>query len=75
MASCCGHLGGGSRSVGYRAISFSNSSLRGTSLCWQLVPVEAPATVHLCQINYQWRLLFRWNGGQSQNVQILDYHK
>jgi proteic killer suppression protein len=29
---------------------------------------------HSIRINAQWRLVFRWNGGQSQNVQILDYH-
>ena len=30
---------------------------------------------HSIRINDQWRLVFRWNGGQSQNVQILDYHR
>jgi len=27
------------------------------------------------RINDQWRLVFRWSDGQSQDVQILDYHK
>jgi proteic killer suppression protein len=30
---------------------------------------------HSIRINDQWRLVFRWSGGQSHDVQILDYHK
>jgi len=30
---------------------------------------------HSIRINDQWRLIFRWSGGQSQDVQILDYHR
>ena len=30
---------------------------------------------HSIRINDQWRLVFRWSGGQSQDVQILDYHR
>ena len=26
------------------------------------------------RINDQWRLVFRWNSGQAENVQIVDYH-
>ena len=26
------------------------------------------------RINDQWRLVFCWNGGQAENVQIVDYH-
>ncbi|MSQ98551.1 MAG: hypothetical protein EXR85_04550 [Xanthomonadales bacterium] len=29
---------------------------------------------HSIRINDQWRLVFRWNGGQAVDVQILDYH-
>ena len=30
---------------------------------------------HSIRINDQWRLVFRWSGGQSNDVQIVDYHK
>ena len=30
---------------------------------------------HSIRINDQWRLVFRWSGGQSHDAQILDYHK
>jgi proteic killer suppression protein len=30
---------------------------------------------HSIRINDQWRLVFRWSGGQSKDVQILDYHR
>ena len=30
---------------------------------------------HSIRINDQWRLVFRWSGGQPQDVQILDYHR
>ncbi|MFT4564589.1 MAG: proteic killer suppression protein [Gammaproteobacteria bacterium] len=30
---------------------------------------------HSIRINDQWRLVFRWSGGQSHDVQILNYHK
>ncbi len=26
------------------------------------------------RINDQWRLIFRWNSGQAENLQIVDYH-
>jgi proteic killer suppression protein len=26
------------------------------------------------RINDQWRIVFRWNEGQSENVKIVDYH-
>ncbi len=26
------------------------------------------------RINDQWRIIFRWNDGQSENVKIVDYH-
>ena len=26
------------------------------------------------RINDQWRLVFRWNRGQAEDVQIVDYH-
>ncbi|MBL6716915.1 MAG: type II toxin-antitoxin system RelE/ParE family toxin [Pseudomonadales bacterium] len=29
---------------------------------------------HSIRINDQWRLVFRWVGGQAHDVQILDYH-
>ncbi|WP_420888072.1 type II toxin-antitoxin system RelE/ParE family toxin [Candidatus Nitronereus thalassa] len=30
---------------------------------------------HSIRINDQWRVVFRWEGGNAFNVQILDYHK
>ena len=30
---------------------------------------------HSIRINDQWRLVFRWIGGQSHDVQIVDYHR
>ena len=30
---------------------------------------------HSIRINDQWRLVFRWSGGQSYDVQIVDYHR
>jgi toxin HigB-1 len=30
---------------------------------------------HSIRINDQWPLVFRWSGGQPQDVQILDYHR
>jgi proteic killer suppression protein len=30
---------------------------------------------HAIRINDQWRLIFRWVGGQAQDVSILDYHR
>lgn len=30
---------------------------------------------HSIRINDQWRLVFRWTGGQSHDVQIVDYHR
>jgi proteic killer suppression protein len=30
---------------------------------------------HAIRINDQWRLIFRWFGGQARDVSILDYHK
>ena len=26
------------------------------------------------RINDQWRIIFKWNDGQSENVKIVDYH-
>jgi proteic killer suppression protein len=26
------------------------------------------------RINDQWRIIFRWNNGNAQNVEIIDYH-
>jgi toxin HigB-1 len=26
------------------------------------------------RINDQWRIIFKWNDGQSENVKIMDYH-
>lgn len=26
------------------------------------------------RINYQWRIIFKWIEGQSENVKIIDYH-
>ena len=31
--------------------------------------------LHALRINDQWRLIFRWVGGQAQDVSILDYHR
>jgi len=31
--------------------------------------------LHSIRINDQWRVVFRWEGGNAFNVQILDYHK
>ncbi len=30
---------------------------------------------HSIRINDQWRVIFQWNAGNAQNVQIVDYHK
>lgn len=30
---------------------------------------------HAIRINDQWRLIFRWVGGQARDVSILDYHR
>jgi proteic killer suppression protein len=29
---------------------------------------------HSIRINDQWRVLFRWHGGQALDVEIVDYH-
>ena len=29
---------------------------------------------HLIRINDQWRVVFRWSGGNAFDVQIVDYH-
>jgi len=29
---------------------------------------------HSIRINDQWRMVFRWSGGQSHDEQIVDYH-
>ena len=29
---------------------------------------------HSIRINDQWRLVFRWEGGNALDVQVLDYH-
>jgi toxin HigB-1 len=29
---------------------------------------------HSIRINDQWRLVFRWNQGSAEDVQIVDYH-
>ena len=29
---------------------------------------------HSIRINDQWRLVFHWNRGHAENVQIVDYH-
>ena len=26
------------------------------------------------RVNDQWRICFRWNGGNAENVEIVDYH-
>ena len=31
--------------------------------------------LHAIRINDQWRVVFRWEGGNAFNVQIVDYHK
>jgi proteic killer suppression protein len=31
--------------------------------------------VHSIRINDQLRLVFRWSGGQSHDIQIVDYHR
>ena len=30
---------------------------------------------HSIRINEQWRICFGWRGGESWNVEIVDYHK
>lgn len=30
---------------------------------------------HSIRINDQWRIVIRWDNGQSSDVEILDYHK
>lgn len=30
--------------------------------------------LHSIRINDQWRVVFRWEGGNAFNVQIIDYH-
>jgi proteic killer suppression protein len=29
---------------------------------------------HSIRINDQWRVIFQWNEGNADNVQIVDYH-
>ena len=29
---------------------------------------------HSIRINEQWRVIFRWEGGNALNVQVVDYH-
>jgi len=29
---------------------------------------------HSIRINDQWRVIFRWEGGNALNVQVVDYH-
>jgi addiction module HigA family antidote len=29
---------------------------------------------HSIRINSQWRIIFRWHGGNAHDVQIIDYH-
>ena len=29
---------------------------------------------HTIRINDQWRIVFRWEGGNAHDVQVLDYH-
>ena len=29
---------------------------------------------HSIRINDQWRIIFRWNNGNAENVEIIDYH-
>jgi len=29
---------------------------------------------HSIRINDQWRIVFRWEGGNAKNVQVVDYH-
>ena len=29
---------------------------------------------HSIRINYQWRVLFRWQAGDAHDVEIVDYH-
>jgi len=33
------------------------------------------AGFHSVRINRQWRLVFRWNDGGAEDVQIIDYHE
>ena len=30
---------------------------------------------HSIRINNQWRIIFKWNNNNSEDVQIIDYHK
>lgn len=32
------------------------------------------AGYHSIRINDQWRVLFRWEGGNAKDVQVIDYH-
>ncbi len=32
------------------------------------------AGLHSIRINDQWRIVFRWEGGDTHQVQIIDYH-
>jgi proteic killer suppression protein len=32
------------------------------------------STYHSIRINDQWRLIFKWNSGNAENVDIVDYH-
>ena len=33
------------------------------------------ASQHSIRINDQWRICFRWRGGDAYDVEIVDYHK
>ncbi|MHB8428786.1 MAG: type II toxin-antitoxin system RelE/ParE family toxin [Acidiferrobacterales bacterium] len=32
------------------------------------------AGLHSVRINGQWRIVFRWEGGNAKDVQVVDYH-
>jgi len=32
------------------------------------------ADLYSIRINNQWRIIFKWNGGHANDVQIIDYH-
>ena len=57
--------------VGSRYVTLDN--VRTVAILWQRFRVEWKG-FHSVRINEQWRVVFRWEGGNALDVQIPDYH-
>ena len=46
-----------------------------TELIWSGIRVKKlPLEIQNIRINDQWRIVFQWSEGQSEQVKIVDYH-